>query len=236
LRGAEQSLVSGDIGIFSQYESRGLTYSHEQAVPQARLQVGANDGPYFGTFASMVSHLDYNDSRVEFDPYGGYKVTKGSVSLDIGVWTWIYFTGRLSASRNRYNTTESYIGVSYKNLNIRYSYDVSNYFGLDTRSAAADYGVTPSGSSQGSSYSEADWTLPVVSKLNLILHVGHEDIRHYSPLSYNDWHVALELTPTDRLTVSVYWVDTDANASLYRDKAGLDTARSKWVGFVRWAF
>lgn len=227
---------SGSVAFASEYEDRGLSYSHEQPVLQAELNAAVPSGFYCGIWGSQVSHLEYNGSRVELDPNGGYKRSIGNFSVDVGLWSWLYPGGRFPVSHSRYNTLESYAELSYGILAVRYWHDLKDYFGLNERSAALDYHIAPSGSSRGSHYLEANVHVPLPKRVTAILHMGNEHIRNYGAFSYRDWRAGLEYSPAGMLTLSAYWVTTNANPALYADQGGLDTGRAKWVGFVRFEF
>jgi uncharacterized protein (TIGR02001 family) len=138
------SIVHGDVGIFSQYAERGLTYSHEQPVPQGRIEIGKEHGPYLGIWGSRVSHFDFGNEFVELDPYGGYKLERSGIKIDVGLWSWIYPSGRTPISGSNYNSLESYLGVEFSNVEVIVWYDLRDYFGLNARSAMSDFGVSSS--------------------------------------------------------------------------------------------
>ena len=68
-----------------------------------------------------------DDNSMEIDLYGGYRGSAGDIGYDVGVITYIY-PGDQIAGANDPDTTEVYVGASWKMLSAKYSHVVSNRF------------------------------------------------------------------------------------------------------------
>lgn len=226
---------NGDLDIYSDYIARGLTYTHEQVSLQSRLEYDSPSGPYAG-FAFNHNTVVADAQSIELDPYVGFIGRHRDLSIDVGVFAWIYPSSRFAVSRNRYNTLEGYVGTAYKTLAVKFWYEFTNYFGLNSNSAAPNYGLLPQGSSRGSHYLEANLTMPLRHGVSFNLHAGRQLIRHYDVLNYTDWRVGLEAALGHGFSIGAARTDTDADAAAYTDARGLNLARGKWLGYVRWAF
>ena len=71
---------SGNIGLYSQYVIRGVTYSREKPALQGDIQYDFPNGWYIGLWASNVSRYTIYGAPMETDPYGGYIGSVGDVT------------------------------------------------------------------------------------------------------------------------------------------------------------
>ncbi|MFU8926153.1 TorF family putative porin [Acinetobacter puyangensis] len=103
--------VSGNIGVVSDYYSRGLDQTSGVSV-QGSLDYAHASGFYLGSFASNVKWYDKTgdgvfDSDYEWDFYGGYSQTIGQLNYDLGVFVVTY------PNETKFNEYEIYAGLSY---------------------------------------------------------------------------------------------------------------------------
>lgn len=227
--------VNGDLDLYTDYVARGLTYNRERLALQGRFEYDSPSGPYLGFFFNNNTFVADKES-VEIDPYIGYIARTREVSIDVGAFGWTFPNSRLPVSDVRYDTLETYLGVTYHAVGVKFWYELTNYFGLNGASASPNYGTPARGSSRGSHYTEANVTLPVSERISLGLHLGHEVIRNYDRLNYTDWRVGLEGALGHGCFVGLARSGTNADAASYTDRRGLNLARGKWVGYFRWAF
>lgn len=225
--------VVADLGIYSDYIARGLSYSRERYSVQGHLEYDSQPGLYAGAWLIHNSEI-VNKETIEFDPYAGYLRRYGNWTVDVGATAWLYPHSRLDVSRNRYNTLEATVDVSYEMVGVKFWYDTRNFFGLDSSSARPDYGLEPGGSSQGSVYIDSHANLPLPGGLLLKLHVGHQIIHHYAQLNYTDWLLGVERPLPGHLTLGAAYTDTNADAALWVDGHGLELGRAKWLAYLRW--
>ena len=227
-----QPPLKADIAVYSDYIERGLSYSRERYSLQGHVEYDAPLGLYGGAFFVHNSAI-LTKETVEFDPYVGYVMRINDWTVDGGVFAWLYPHSRFDLSRNRYNTLEATVDVTYKIVGVKIWYDIKNFWGLDERSAALNYGLNPNGSSKDSFYIDSHLNIPLPVDFLLKLHVGHQFIRNYGELDYTDWLLGFEKGLGHHLTIGGASTGTDARRSLYTDVHGLDLARGKWLVYFR---
>jgi uncharacterized protein (TIGR02001 family) len=225
----------GDLGFYSDYVARGLSYTRERYSVQGHLEYDSAPGVYGGAYLIHNSEI-INKETIEFDPYVGYLRPLGNWSVDVGMISWLYPHSRLDVSGNPYNTLESTLDVTYKVAGIKLWYDLRDYWGLDSGSALPNYGLEPHGSSRGSLYVDSHVNVPLASGWILKLHVGRQLVRNYAMLDYADWLLGLEKAFAHHLSAGGAYTDTNANRSLWVDAHGLELGRSKWTAYLRWSF
>jgi uncharacterized protein (TIGR02001 family) len=231
----ETSPVVADVGLYSDYVARGLSYSRERYSLQGHLEYDSPVGPYIGAFLIHDSEI-INKETIEFDPYAGFLAKFGDWTVDVGVLSWLYPKSRLDVSGNRYNTVEATLDVTYKVAGVKIWYDVRNYWGLDSSSAIPDYALSPDGPSSGSVYIDSHINQPLPAGLLLKLHLGRQIVRNYAQLDFTDWLVGAEKAIGRHLTLGGAYTGTNANESLWVDSHGLQLGRGKWTGYLRWSF
>src|SRR3989337_266742 len=108
--------LSGNMSIVSDYRFRGISQTFVQPAIQGGIDYSHSSGFYLGNWNSNVSGLSYPDGGgIEMDVYGGFKFPAGPVGLDVGVLQYIY-PGAKYGSGDDFDTTEIYLGVSWKFL------------------------------------------------------------------------------------------------------------------------
>lgn len=227
---------TGNLSIVSDYRFRGISQTMRHPAIQGGFDYAHTSGIYLGTWASNVdgtTHF-YNNTSMEWDLYGGYKGKLFPCSIpdlgyNLGMIYYYYPGGKAQNPHNtRYNTGEFYFELSYKWLSVKYYQTITNYFGINADNTPFNWDdntADPSNkSSRGSCYIEANATFDLmekvcfrcfqVGKLNLLLHVGHQTVRHYRHLSYTDWKATLT-QEFDWLNVFVSYVGTNAKHDYY---------------------
>jgi uncharacterized protein (TIGR02001 family) len=233
---AAASPWSWNIGLYSQYVSRGLSYTHERPAVQGGGQYSDPSGWYLGLWITNVSDAFISRGTVETDPYGGYAGSAGDFSYDIGFWRWTFIGASLPVSRNKYDTIELYVGVGWKSVHVKCWRELTDYFGLNNGSARADAGLAPSGGSGGSIYLEANWDLALPREFAATLHAGRQSVHGYPQLSFSEYRFNLDKDLGRGWMTGVSYNHTDANPLLYMDLQGLSSARPKWVGYLKKTF
>jgi uncharacterized protein (TIGR02001 family) len=226
-------VFSGNIGLYSQYAIRGITYSREKPAVQADVQYDHPSGWYLGFWVSNVDHYSINGGTMETDPYGGFIGNVGDVTYDIGLWHWTFAGASVPISKVTYDTLEAYFGLAYKSLNFRYWREMTDYFGVGEKSAASDFGLVPNGSSRESTYSEVNFNPELLMGFTLQLHAARQVVRHYERMNFNDYRIGIEKDLGDGIVVNLAHSETTANSAVFTDGKGLDTSRPKWVAFIR---
>ena len=174
---AEDSPLSFNVGVFSDYRYRGISQTRLKPAVQAGIDYSIPGGFYVGAWASNIKWIKDagGDASVEVDLYGGYKgeIAK-DVSFDVGVLTYQYPKNKLATSAN---TTELYGAMTFGPATIKYSHSVSNLFGFVD--------------SKNSGYLEAVASFDVGSGVMLAPHVGYQRVAKNSDFSYTDYSLTV---------------------------------------------
>jgi len=194
---------SANVSLVSDYRFRGISQTMRQPAIQGGFNYSNDCGLYLGTWASNVDgtcHF-FNNTSMEWDLYGGYKrpffpCRCPDFTYDVGLYYYYYPAGEEHVpERTHYNTLEYYIQITFKKVSVKYWQTLTNYFGNNSNSPPFNWEDgffdAPNGSSRGSIYIQGDWTMDFCKKWNLLLHVGHQWVRHYNHISYTDWLASL---------------------------------------------
>lgn len=233
---ASPNPLTANVGLFSQYIFRGITYTREKPAIQGGFDYVDPSGWYVGFWGSNVSNVAINNASAETDPYGGYTGSIGDFTYDIGLLQFYYAGGKYNVSGESYNTLELYAGLTYKFVNIKYSHELTDYFGFNDRSVAQDFGLTPNGDSKGSHYLEANLNFDLGQGFSLGLHAGRQTVKHYEQFNFTDYKIGISKDLGSGYLASMAYIDTNANKTLYTDVHGLDTGRAKWLVSIKRTF
>ena len=166
-----QSLTA-NVAVVTDYRFRGISQSFRRPALQGGVDYAHNSGFYVGTWGSTVDKDFLTDTDgLELDVYGGYKFALGAGwTMDVGLLQYLY------PGESLWNTTELYLGGSWKWLSVKYSHSISkDTFGfIDSR---------------GSGYVDVTAIYPLKEGLNVIAHVGHQRFENYSDSDYTDYRV-----------------------------------------------
>ncbi len=224
------------VGLYSQYISRGVSYTSERPAVQGSLQYNFSSGAYAGLWVSNVSDRFLHDATLETDPYGGYAGNWGELAYDLGFWRWTFLGASLPVSRQKYDTVELYAGATWRWLNLKYWQEATDYFGVNSLTAAPDFGLAPNGSSRGSHYLEGNLSVDLGQGNVLGLHAARQVARHYGALDFNDYRISLDHDLGQGWTFSLAYSDTSADPRAYVDADGLNAARGKLLASIHAAF
>jgi uncharacterized protein (TIGR02001 family) len=199
---ATPSPVTGNMTIASDYRFRGISQTYRGPAIQGGIDYAHDSGFYIGNWNSNVSSVVYTaGSGIEMDFYGGWKKAFGDFGLDLGYIYYYYPNAQLNTTfgNKKFDNQEVYVGGSWKWISAKYSYAVSDYFGLNKEQAAGGYWTNQNrgfaaldpagtrGNSKGTYYLDLTATYPVSDKFSVIGHVGKLKVKHYSELDYTDW-------------------------------------------------
>ena len=227
---AAMAQLSGNVALVGDYRFRGLSQTYRQPAVQGGIEYASTTGAYAGAWGSNVSGNQFlNGGSLELDLYGGYRWTgrAGKVGLDLGVLYYWYPRARYNIDPgDRYNTAEAYIGGRYDQLSVRYSYALTNLFGMKTSTIGGYCGINADGTaattnclgtgeSKASGYIDLAGAFNVGQGASLVLHYGHQSVRSYEPLSYADYKVGLTRA-FGGTTLGAAWVGTNADVRFYR--------------------
>lgn len=188
--------LTANVGVVSDYIFRGISQSQHRPALQGGVDYAHASGLYAGLWASQVHWTDRPDwtyqknNHVEIDVYGGYKGSAGPVAYDVGFIRYFYpgdfqsaIPGNVTA-----NTSEVYVGASWNIVSLKYNHVVSqNIFGWG--------GTASNTKSEGSGYLDLSVSYPINDTVNLIAHVGRQNIKNTSEAaqfaSYTDWKLGV---------------------------------------------
>ena len=220
--------LSGNVALVGDYRFRGLSQTYTQPAIQGGVDYASATGAYVGAWGSNVSGNQFlNGGSLELDLYGGYRWTVGKAGLDLGVLCYWYPRARYNIDPgDRYNTAEVSVSARYDQFTAKYSYALTNLFGMKTGTIGGYCGIGAdgtaattdclgTGASKGSGYIDFTATFNVVLGASLGLHYGHQSVRSYDRLSYADYKIGLTRA-LGAATLGVALVGTDADGRFYR--------------------
>jgi uncharacterized protein (TIGR02001 family) len=192
---ASPHTFTGNMTIASDYRFRGISQTFRQPALQGGLDYSHSSGFYIGNWNSSVSGVQFaNGGSLEMDFYGGYKFEPvKDLTTDIGLLYYYYPGSSIGTTGEKYNNGEIYVGATYKWFSAKYSYGMTDFFGLN-RTTAGVYAFSPlraNGDSKGSGYLDLNANFEVADKTILTLHAGRQTVRHYGALDYNDYKVGI---------------------------------------------
>ncbi len=209
---ASPHTFTGNVTLASDYRFRGISQTYEDPTIQGGFDYAHSSGFYVGNWNSNVSdRVILGDGSIEMDFYGGYKFEIApDVTADVGVLQYYY------QSAEEYNTTEVYVGASWKWFSAKYSYGVSDDV----------FGVVDA---DGSWYLDLNGNFEVADKTTLNVHVGRQKFRgpNSDGASYTDWKIGASYA-FDFATVGLAYIDTNAG-DFYTSAGGKDLGDSTVV-------
>jgi|KBSSwiStaDraftv2_1062776.scaffolds.fasta_scaffold415796_2 conserved hypothetical protein, proteobacterial len=150
---------TANAGLFSEYRFRGISQTVKKPAFQGGFDFSHKMGFYAGNWNSNVDSGLYSGANLEMDFYGGYKGTFGDFSYDAGA-LYYYYPGSGIGGGNKIDNTELYISGGWGPVSLKYSYAVSDFFGVtDTK---------------GAYYLDGTVTFPVTKELALVGHLGYQ--------------------------------------------------------------
>ncbi|PKO35527.1 MAG: hypothetical protein CVU34_04340 [Betaproteobacteria bacterium HGW-Betaproteobacteria-7] len=189
---ASPHTLSANVAIATDYIFRGISQTNHKAAIQGGFDYSHASGFYAGTWASnvdWVSPLYKDDNSMELDVYGGYRGSfAGDFTYDVG-GAYYYYTGKKISGVETPDSAELYAAIGWKFLTLKYSHTVSqNLFGWQGYSYSTGANTKDS---RGSGYLDLSATIPVAEGLNVIAHVGRQEIKNNSAASYTDWKLGV---------------------------------------------
>lgn len=200
--------LTGNIALTSDYVFRGISQTQNGPAIQGGFDYAHASGFYLGTWGSNVDWVSQGyktNNSMEIDLYGGYKTTLGPIGLDLGVITY-YFPGDKIPGVASPDTTEVYVGGSWKFLSLKYSHVVSKNFIGWVGTGGAD--------TRNSQYLELNANYDLGSGWGLIGHVGHQKVKNLGGADYTDWKAGVS-KDVGFGVLTVAYTDTDADSAFY---------------------
>ena len=219
--------VTANVTLASDYRYRGITQGNFRPALQGGFDYAHESGFYIGNWNSSISWLSDGygsnpavSAPIEMDFYGGYKTEVAGVALDGGLLQYYYSTKNMpgsttvatcktAGSRNACgvnpNTTEAYFAATYQFAMLKYSYALTDLFGIYD--------------SKGASYIDLALNYDTgFEGITLNGHVGRQMISTKTDgvdYSYTDWKIGLTKDLGKGLNVAVAYIGTNAKQAAY---------------------
>ncbi len=214
---ASDLTLTANVTLASQYRYRGLMQSNNKPAIQGGFDLAHSSGFYLGNWNSSISWLDDSNSDVsapvEMDFYGGYKGNLAQdVPVDLGVLQY-YYPGDYPSGYTSPDTTELYAGIGYGPLMFKYSLSLTNLFGVADSKHSQYFDLS-------GNFDTGVWGLTVNA------HVGRQLVRNVDNGNYTDWKLGLTKDFGRGLSVSLAYLDTNADRAVYTNTRGRDMGRA----------
>jgi len=121
--------ITGNAGLYSDYRFRGFSQTGYKPAFQGGFDVVHASGFYAGNWNSNVESGLYRGASLEMDFYGGYKYALGAVTVDAGLLHYAYPSSKKDGNKAN-KQTEIYLGAAYDIFTAKFSYGLTNFFGL----------------------------------------------------------------------------------------------------------
>ncbi|MFM8577051.1 MAG: TorF family putative porin [Limnohabitans sp.] len=203
---AQESTLSYNVGVVSDYRYRGISQSRLEPAVQGGIDYADKSGFYVGAWGSTIKWIKDSGAtkgNVEVDLYGGYKGTAGGLAYDVGFLRYEYVNntlGKVTDFANA-NTNEVYGALTYGVFTAKYSHAISNLFGNPN--------------TKNSYYLDLNATFDLGNGLTLVPHVGYQKFKNRDDLTYTDYSLTLAKDLGKGVAVSLAVVGTDANKTPY---------------------
>jgi len=161
--------ITGNAGLYSDYRFRGFTQTGYKPGLQGGFDVTHRSGFYLGNWNANVEQTLYRGASLEMDLYGGYKFSAGPVSFDLGAITCRYPTRAATGPVGAVHHDEVYAGLGYGIVTAKFSYGLSNYFGLGDGTGV---------DTKGNWYLELGASHDLGQGWGITAHWGHQSIRN----------------------------------------------------------
>jgi len=228
--------ITANVTLASQYRYRGISQTNSLPAIQGGFDYAHESGFYIGNWNSSISWINDGytgqtpsvSAPIEMDFYAGYKkeVTEG-LTLDVGLLEYYYptknligattYTGGTSSYSARQaagqspSTLEAYVGATYGFATLKYSYALTNLFGIDQ--------------SKGAQYIDLSLNYDTgFEGITLNGHVGYQYVPSVSvaagnladaSFSYTDWKIGLTKDFGNGLAGAIAYIGTNANGYAY---------------------
>lgn len=213
---ASPHTLTGNITLATDYRFRGISQTFRAPTLQGGFDYSHSSGFYLGNWNSNVSGNQFNNGAgLEMDVYGGYKweVAK-DVTADVGLLYYYYPGAEIGATGTKYNNGEIYLGGSWKWLSVKYSYGLTDFFGLNGTTSGAVFGLAANGDSKGSGYLDITGNWEIADKTTFTAHIGRQTVKNYGAASYTDYKLGIA-RDFGFATVGLALIGTNANAAQY---------------------
>lgn len=164
--------LTGNGTITNDYRFRGYSQTDFRPAAQLGFDITHSSGFYVGNWNSNVSSTLYTGGNLEMDLYGGFRHdVGGGFGIDVGVLHY-YYPDSDSPKGGNFNNTDLYIGGTYGNYSLKYSYTPGDFFS------------TPN--SSGTWYLDASANFDLGDGWGVLGHVGYQKLKNSVDTDGND--------------------------------------------------
>lgn len=215
---------TGSVGFLSDYISRGISQSFRQPSITGELKYVHRSGVYFKTDGFSVDGTGnfLNNTSFEWDFFLGFKhqLFKSDFNYDVGFLYYFYPGGKSKVPSNtRYDTVEYYIALDYKELELKLSLTLTDFFGNNSSNPPTNWDtgrrVSPNGHSYGSPYLEANYEWAFHRRWKANFHLGYQGVVNYPELGYVDWFITVSRS-FKWFDVSLAYVQATSRDAFYK--------------------
>ncbi|MDD5298280.1 MAG: TorF family putative porin [Rhodocyclaceae bacterium] len=192
--------VTTNVNLVTDYYFRGISQTWHKPAIQGGADFTHTNGLYAGVWGSNVSNNTYpGGSALEFDYYGGYN---GKINDDwgytVGGHGYLYPGANYNKAATpgadqKFDSFEVNVGASWKFVSVKYSYFLTDWFGLNSKTYPGTFGAT--GNSKGTGYLEANVAYEFSPSWTLNLHAAQTKVKGVTVAagdpSYNDYLVGV---------------------------------------------
>jgi len=146
--------------LTSQYISRGFSQTWGKPALQAGADYAHPSGFSIGTWMSSVSNRFVENATVEWDFYGGYSGSAGTLGYSAIAYYYLYPGAEYKATATTYDYGELSLGMTYKMFYAKYNYTYTPEF----------FGIT---NARGTGYLDIGANVDLGSGTTLTLHAGN---------------------------------------------------------------
>lgn len=151
--------MTANASLLSDYRFRGISQTNKKPAFQGGFDFAHKSGFYVGNWNSNIDAGFFNGANIEMDFYGGFKGAYDTFSYDVGA-LYYYYPGSGAGGSYKIDNTELYVAGGWGPFSLKYSYAVSDFFGIaDTK---------------GAYYVDATISYPISKELTLIGHAGYQ--------------------------------------------------------------
>jgi uncharacterized protein (TIGR02001 family) len=228
--------LTANATLASEYLYRGIAQTAGRPAFQGGFDFAHKSGFYLGNWNSNISWLSDAtpgmSAPIEMDFYGGWKTTVGDFGLDFGALYYYYPLSNDPAGFNSPNTTEVYAAASWGPASFKFSYALSDLFGLKD--------------SDGSYYLDGTVNYPIGDTgFSVLAHLGYQSVsttgttplcgNNTKDYSYTDWRLG-GAYGVDGWTLSAYYSDTNAETLCFTNPQGRDLGKGRLLVSVGRSF
>ena len=207
---AQESTLSYNVGVVSDYRYRGISQSRLQPALQGGIDYADKSGFYVGAWGSTIQWIKDAGTLTDTAGVKGYEYVNNKLAN-----TLVYGNA---------NTNEVYGALTYGVFTAKYSHALSNLFGnLD---------------SKNSYYVDLSATFDLGEGYSLAPHVGYQKVKGAANVdaSYTDYALTLAKDLGNGLSATAALVDTNASKTFYTTPNGKFPGRTGAVVGLKYAF